>query len=522
LNKVKIFLLLIFNYAPQEIFSQNILWQKCLGGSGTDIAQKVQQTFDLGFIIAATTNSVDGDIDSSFGNADAWIIKIDSNGNVEWKRNFGGSYNDAAIDIIQTADSGYLFCGATSSEDGDVTGHHGTAGLNSEYQDIWVVRLNSIGDLIWQKCLGGTDRENGNNIIQMHDGGYVVSGFTYSTDGDVDSCSSNNYYWTFKLDYQGNLEWQHCYDGIPNGPYDLCNTRDGGFALIGKGIGYGIYDFWAAKADSSGNIMWTKNYGGSCLEEGFSIQQCADEGFIMAGYTYSNDHDVISNHNNLCMNGSPDYWIIKTDSFGNLLKQKCLGGTFGELACSIKQTVTDDYIVVGVATSTDGDVTGNHGYDYWIVHLDSSLNVISQYCIGGGAEDDPYSIIQTTDSGFVVIGSTRSTDGDVIGNHGFYDVWVVKISSLSNEIVELNSITDFSISFNPASHILQFYFYYNQKETIKAELLDIEGRSILHQKIVVLPGYNEGKILGGHLASGIYLLRLMTKDTSITKKILIE
>ncbi len=252
-------------------------------------------------------------------------------------------------------DGGYIVAGKSSSNDGDVTNHHGSIGS----MDYWVVKLDSTGTIQWQKCLGGTYGEVGYSIQQTDDDGYIVAGYSSSNDGDV----TNN---------------------------------------------HGSVDYWVVKLDSLGTIQWQKCLGGSRDEEGYSIQQTADGGYIVAGSTYSKDGDVTNNH------GKSDYWVVKLDSTGTIQWQKCLGGTHDDEALSIQQTADGGYIVAGDSGSNDGDVTNNHGKtDYWIVKLDSTGIIQWQKCLGGSSYDEALSIQQTADGGYIVAGGTESHDGDV-------------------------------------------------------------------------------------------------------------
>ena len=160
----------------------DIEWQKCLGGTNTDIANSIQQTSDGGFIVAGYTFSNDGDVSGNHGGSDALVVKLNSSGDIEWQKCLGGTSWDEAYSIQQTSNSGFIVAGKTNSNNGDVSGNHGG-------DDYWVVKLNSLGDIEWQKCLGGTSWDVAYTIQQTSDGGFIVAGYTHSNDGDV----SGNY-----------------------------------------------------------------------------------------------------------------------------------------------------------------------------------------------------------------------------------------------------------------------------------------------------------------------------------------
>jgi len=254
-----------------------------------------------------------------------------------------------------------------------VSGNHG-------HGDAWIVRLDVSGNIQWQKCFGGSKWETASSIQQTTDGGFIFVGSSESNDGDV----------------SGN---------------------------------HGDYDAWVVKIDSAGNLEWQKCLGGSDGDGAFSVQQTITGEFIVAGNSFSNDGDATFNHFDGNGNHTSDYWIVKLDPAGNIIWQRSLGGSESDYPKSIQQTFDGGFIVAGYSESNDGDVSGNpDGEDYWIVKLSSDGNIEWQKCLGGDYSDIAFSIEPSTDGGFVVAGASDSKDGNVIGNHGFYDFWIVKLS----------------------------------------------------------------------------------------------
>ena len=186
-------------------------------------------------------------------------------------------------------------------------------------------------------------------------------------------------------------------------------------------------DYWVIKLDSIHNIEWQKSFGGSNVDNGLSIQQTNDGGYIAAGFSNSNDGDVTGNH------GGYDFWIIRLDSLGDLSWQKSLGGSADDYGLTIQQTFDGGFIAAGSSLSNNGDVTGNNGgSDMWIVKLDDTGNITWDKTLGGSLEDNAYSIQQTLDSGYIVVGNSNSTDGDVSGSNGDYDYCLFKLTSIGN------------------------------------------------------------------------------------------
>ena len=410
-----------FSFMMNAQTEMSIKWQKTYGGSRDDFTQSIQLTNDGGFIMAGFSWSNDGDVSGNHGEGDYWVVKTDHSGAVQWKKCYGGSWKEEAYYIQQTTDGGYIFTGLTESNDGDVTGFHGN-------QDCWVVKTDSLGNIQWEKCYGGSYYDYFKSIKQTTDGGYIFVGGTTSWDGDVTSYYGGYDYWVVKSDSLGVIQWQKSYGGSGDEcAMNVQQTTDGGYIISGateSNVGdiffnHGGYDFWVIKIDPSGFIQWQKTYGGSGEDIAFWGQQTNDGGYIFTGISASNDGDVTGNH------GMHDFWVVKTDSLGEIQWQKSYGGSDEDYAWSIHQTLDDGYIITGKASSDDGDLTSNHGYeDYWVVKTDS-LGVIQwQKSLGGSSYDEGFSIWQTNSNEYLFAGSSESNDGDVTSNYGWYDYWV--------------------------------------------------------------------------------------------------
>ncbi|NOU47792.1 MAG: T9SS type A sorting domain-containing protein [Bacteroidales bacterium] len=277
-----------------------IEWQKCYGGTLDDEARTVQQTSDGGYIISGYTKSTDGDITSNHGSKDCWLIKIGSDGIIDWQKTYGGSFDDEALCVQQTVDGGYIFAGSTISQNGDVTVHYGVT-------DYWVVKTDENGVIQWQKSYGGTVADEATGILQTTDGGYIITG------------SSKSY------------------------NYDVT-------------LNHGGFDYWIVKINSTGEIEWQKTYGGSLDDISSGIQKTSNGGYVVAGSTKSGNGDITFNH------GDSDYWVILINESGLLQSQESFGGSGIDVASAVKVASDGNCVVVGTTNSPDGDV-GNTGYD---------------------------------------------------------------------------------------------------------------------------------------------------------------
>ena len=396
-------------------------------GTRDDFATSIQQTADGGYIVVGVGDSKDGD---NTGNdaGGIWVVKLNSTGNIEWQKMVGSGSSGVAVQ--QTTDGGYIVAGYSYYYDGELTGNHGGF-------DYFVLKLTSTGNIEWQKSFGGSDTDDVYAIQQTTDGGYIVAGYSYSNDGDVTGNHGGlGDAWIVKLNSTGNIEWQKCLGGSSgDAAYAIQQTNDGGYIVAGEsgstdgdlsGV-HGGSGYWVVKLNSTGNIEWQKSLGGSKGGTANSIKQTADGGYIVAGWSYSNDGDVTGNH------GLADCWIVKLNSTGNLEWQKSLGGSSEDRAHAIYQTTDGGYIFAGLSWSNDGDVTGNHGdLDCWIVKLNSTGNLEWQKSLGGSDNDGAdfnNTIQQTKDGGYIVGAYSYSNDGDVSGNHGSVDFWIVKLGA---------------------------------------------------------------------------------------------
>ena len=397
-------------------FSQapTIQWKKTMGGTGNDFNRCITQTADGGFITVGGTLSTNGDITGSHGSFDYWVVKTDAAGTIQWQKALGGTGYDFAYSVKQTMDGGYVVVGWSDSNDGDVTGNHGA-------HDFWVVKLFKNGTIDWQKTYGGSNNDAAYSVAQtFYDGGYIVAGYTSSTDGDV----------------------------------------------VGN---HGVDDSWVLKLDGAGNIQWKKALGGTSNDYARQIYQTSDQAFVVIGDSESNDGDVSGN------SGQADCWVVKLDISGTIQWQKSLGGTKIDIGLSIQQASDNGYIVAGWSDSL---ALGNGAADYWLMKLDPSGNITWQAPFGGTGTDFAYSVDITADGGFVVSGNSSSTNGDVTGNQGLHDFWIIKFNGLP--LAVNMPVLNQSLSIYPNPSTGQFNFT-NIKPADKIEIYDITGRIIINE-----------------------------------------
>ena len=257
---------------------------------------------------------------SNHGSADVFVIKLDTTGKTEWLRFYGGEKGDGGRTTIIEVDNGYIFAALTTSLDSNVLGIHRWLGNpNFAAPDVWVVRLDLRGNIIWQKCYGGSDNDQPHAIILSGKGGYVIGAITISVDGDVSGFhgTERNKYdvWLCEIDSAGSILWEKCFGGLGSeGISSLIRTHDGGYAFLGNAtvsdgdvpaLHSDGHDIWAAGISGSGELKWSQCFGGTEKDYGNSIVELSENNFALHGTTNSNDGDVSGN------NGRSDVWIAK-------------------------------------------------------------------------------------------------------------------------------------------------------------------------------------------------------------------
>jgi len=351
------------------------------GGTGGDNEPVICEVSDGGYFLAGRlAYNLPGT--GYHGGDDFLVGKTRSSS--DWTTALGGSRDEYPYSAIESGTGHFMICGETwSSENGDVSGtHHGLG-------DYWIVNLTSAGAVNWEKNYGGSSYDRPKSIKQTSDGGFIVAGTTQSTDGDV----------------------------------------------TGSGHHGGI-DIWVIKLSPTGEIEWKKCYGGSNDEDLGEIEVLPDGTYVFAGSSDSSDGDLTGSG----YHDGWDFWVVWIDEDGDITWQRCYGGTDDESAKSIDQATGGEFIVAGMTGSNSGDVSGNNGsYDYWVIRVASSDGALNaQKCLGGNGYEDAKSIIQTSDEGFLVGGSTDSEedDGDLIDSNKHtsqnpddpnFDYWVVKL-----------------------------------------------------------------------------------------------
>jgi hypothetical protein len=382
-NLSLLFIALLFSHFTSFAQAPDLVWTKTYGGVSEEWGHFVQQTSDFGYIIAGGTESYGA------GSTDIYLIKTDYLGNTLWTKTYGGPNADIAYSVQQTNDGGYVIVGLTYS--------YGAGG-----SDVWLIKTNASGNVVWTKTYGGSNNEQGYSVKQTTDGGYIISGtdaYDFSPYDDV---------YIIKTNSSGDILWTTTWNR-PDANNDdrggeIQLTDDGGYIMVGHSYNYngnGI-KVTLLKLNSSGTIEWWKAHGIEQDQRGSSVLQTDDGGYIFSAYTGL---------------ANPDFWLVKTDSAGDILWTKRFGGPSDEYPGQIMcKTADGGYVIVGYTASF-----GSGGNDVWLVKTDQSGNEMWNLPIGSSGDDRGVSVQQSVDGGFIITGRTNSFGA------GNYDVWLLKL-----------------------------------------------------------------------------------------------
>ena len=424
------------NYGPEadlDTFKGEIAWVKTYGGSGEDTAQSIIETRDGGYAVLGYTNSTDGDLEGkALAVNDYWLLKLDAEGNMQWNKTYGGSKDDKGQAVIQTADGGYALTGYSMSDDGDGSNNNG-------FHDNWILKLDAQGNVEWERSFGFSGHDHSYDLVQTPDGGFFFVGFLDITSALADGTYRKGNtltrhgvgeFWGTKIDALGNLEWRRYYGGTNNDrAHSVVRSEDGGFVMAGFSESTdfdisnsrGSYDFWIVKITRDGNLVWERSFGGSGIEIAFDISKTPEGHYTVAGHTFSNDQDVTLNQ------GEADSWLIQVDDFGSLMWERTYGGPLFDAARSVNAISGDQLLIAGNTKSPDIGTPGNAGEnDIWVAKTDAAGNVLWQETLGGSALDYGFDALEDSRQGIVVVGSSNSPDFMGVQNKGNTDLVLVK------------------------------------------------------------------------------------------------
>ncbi|MBL7942733.1 MAG: putative metal-binding motif-containing protein [Flavobacteriales bacterium] len=415
-----------------------IIWQNTIGGTADDEASVIRETPDGGYIIGAWSMSGTGidKTENNLGSWDYWIIKLDANKQIQWQQTIGSTSVDVLTNIICLNDGGYVaigFSGSPASTDKSEPAYGSW--------DYWVVRLDSLGNILWDNTLGGSGGDVPYGIVENPDGSFVICG--YSSSGLENDKLEPNYgendAWIIRLNSQGNLIAQNSIGGVGHDVMnEIISCNSGGYLLSGYSLSnsspdksednFGMHDAWLVKLDENLNIEWENTIGGSGWDAAYELLQTEDGGFLL-GIKSSSD---ISDDKDENSTGVADFWILKLDETGfNIEWQNTIGGSGDDHPMSIKELEGGDFLFAGYTnsgSSNDKAESGYGEYDYWIMRLGPTGEVLWENTLGGSQMDELWHLEMTSTGELLLLGNSLSgTSQDKSEqNHGGRDIWLVQ------------------------------------------------------------------------------------------------
>lgn len=498
-------------------------WIKGFGGSGDDEGNCVRQTPDGGFVIAGYTKSYGS------GGTDVFLMKTDSLGNELWNKPFGGAQDDEGYGLVITADGGFLIAGATSS-----------SGAGS--RDVFLVRTDPNGNLLWTKTHGGMSSDGARSIEPTSDGGYIISGWSMSYGGVLGNA------WLVKTDSAGNMSWHKNFGGsdADRGMHAI-QTSDGGCAFTGytASSGAGLDDMYLVRTDGSGNELWVKTFGGTGRDYGNSIQQTADGGFLILGYTLSFGA------------GSEDFFLVKTDAAGNQLWYKTYGGSASDVGNSVGITADGSFLLLGYTLSYGAGV-----HDVWFIKLGTVIpveltsfiafeegsDVIIKWTTASETNNRGFEIersrknmVENKSAGWKTVGFTEGI-GTYAGEteYGFrdknllpgkyiyrlrqidYNGEIAYSEEVEVEISQAGKLALYQNYPNPFNPVTMISFSVPVKTLVTLSVYDLLGKEIAVLLTEVKePGEYDVQFNAEKLAAGVYYYTLISGDERLTQKLIL-
>ena len=444
-------LVLAINSLPasgQAVCPPLIQWQKSFGTLAAERARAVQQAPDGGHIIGgdAESWSTGGNKTSeNFGLCDFWIVRTDADGNKLWDRSYGGSGDERFAALDQTVDGGFIFGGSTWL---DSTGGVKTS-TNYGNTDYWIVRTDAGGNILWDRTFGGAWHDYLGDVRQTTDGGFVLAGWSASETNEIKSAPpiSGEDFWIVRLDANGQKLWDRSYGGFFNDQArHIRQTADGGFLIGGYSEhgGFGMLDFRVMRIDANGNLLWDKHFGGVARDALLGMTLTADGGALLGGWSESGR----SGNKTAALYGSSDFWVVGIDWQGNKLWDRSYGGTSHDILETLSAASDGGFLLAGYSFSPPGGtktapLINSAGYDFWVIRTDAGGIELWQDTFGGANSEACNATAQTTDGGFILVGTSASTDGDRRGTgFGSDDYWLVKLTAENPDDCDHDGVPD--------------------------------------------------------------------------------
>ncbi len=343
--------------------NDTLIWKKVLGGSNDDRGSKIVHTEDGGFVVLGYSKSRDRDVSSNAGDRDFWVVKMNEEGTILWEHSYGYQGRDFGTSVIETSDNGFLIVGEL---DVTASGGEGNTGAKTQHAggDFWAIKLNSSGKKEWSKYYGGTFTDTPSAVLEASDTTFLIVGASDSKDVDISSNKGGYDFWVIKIDILGNLIWEKSLGGSEiDRAKGIIATKDNNFIVIGNTRSSDIQvsnnrggsDIWVVKITMEGELLWEKTIGGSDFDAVNTLRPTQDGNFLIAGSTRSSD-SILENK------GQNDAWIIRMDPNGIVIWQTTIGGSEIDVFYDAVELSNRKIVAVGESNSSNNDIFANRGF----------------------------------------------------------------------------------------------------------------------------------------------------------------
>ena len=525
-------LILLFLSLSSFAQAPDIIFQNTVGGDDWEFVRDFIQSSDGGYVLVgdSRSNASFDKSENNIGSDDIWVVKLDNTGALEWENTIGGTLRDLALGVEEAANGEFIVAGWTASPvSGDIT----EPILGGS--DCFIFKLNSSGEFVWQKYIGGDGFDSASSIQKLSNGNFLIGALSNSdiSGEKTENGYGENDFWVFEIDTNGDIIWQKTVGAALNDVlYDAVETPDGSIILMGSSnspisgdktedpIGTsGREDYWAIKLDTDRNVVWDNTVGGDFVEGIRGGIGTADNGCLIIGWSLSDasgdkSEDVIGDLERA------DYWVIKLNADGSVAWENTIGGDSTDNGWAAIQLADGSFVIGGESSS---DISGDKDedtdfIDIWILGLNPDGEIQWQNTIGGDNAEYLYGNFILNESGnLVMAGSTSSAvSGDVTdGANEGHDYWIVEMGE--PPILVTENTTDVSLQLypNPSSEAVNL-----RASTQIDEIIIYNALGQFIQKLS--PQSDKVQLDVSNFSSGLYYANIKIGAATSTKAFIID
>ena len=453
------------------LIGQPAIYEKIYDAQSDQSAREIIEVSSGGYLIAAMNEKTSID-------TDVYILRTNVLGDTIWTKSFGGNLSEYPNMVLETNGGNFLIVGYTYS-------------FGSGNKDIWLIKIDLNGNLIWTKTYGGSGDDEGKDIIKTSDGNYILTGRSNS--------SGNQYYdaLLIKIDSDGNILWQNNYGG---NQYETSRSvwqcQDGGFLITGQTLSFGTVngDVYLVKTDSVGNFLWSKTYGGNFIDDGNVVIENNDGTIMIAAETNSFGA------------GNMDVWIIKTDSIGNMIWNQTYGGTAKDVSKTMRKTTDGNYLIGAISRSF-----GWLNPEMWILKINGNGLVAWTRRFGSWDHEHCHSARETSNGDFISVGHTRSYGPNV-------KIMLVKFDQITTDQTYVNNISkEIKLYPNPGTENITLEFPEHLETKLTVSFFSLDYKLISKYEIEAQTYLIKINLPIQQMQNGIYLAEI-NAGNSVYKK----